>query len=231
MAILKLPRFLRSRKARLEEAEETIRQNTLDLLSRDLLAFTCVPSDIKGLDLVELERLSRELTELGFDACEDRRTRWQGDALDSGFHRIFMNAAESCFAGISGTMKGFQKGNGLSVGFDAPLKQGAGWIGAANLKVTPVRLYMRCPSCALLLMPLSDANSLFERFLGLRQSITSQIGITPPQNLTVKMLDSIRAEHLPERLAAIRMRSYFHEARDAAKFAGDHEWLWRGQYR
>jgi hypothetical protein len=230
MAFLKLPRFLRSRKARLQDTEETIRQRTLSVLSRELLHFPCAPSDIKGLDLVELETLSHELTQLGFIFCEDRRTRWQGENSDAGFHRMFINVAESCFAGLSGTIKGIQRGERLGVGFHAPLREGGGWVSGMNLKLTPTRLYIRCPRCALLLMPLSDANGLFERFLGLRQTIVSKFGIRPPQNLTLEMLDRVTSEHLSERLAAIRERSYFHEAREAARLAGDAEWLWPGQY-
>jgi hypothetical protein len=230
MAFIKLPSFLRAKTARLQEAEETIRQKTLSVLSREVLNFTCTSSDIKGLNLVELERISHELTGLGFEFCEDRRTRWQGASLDAGFYRMFVNVAESCFASVGGTTKGFQRGERLAVGFDAPLKEGGGWVGGANLKLFPIRLYIRCPRCALLLMPSSDASRLFGRFLSLKQTIVSKFGIKPPQNLTLEMLDRVRSEHLTERIAAIRERTYFHEASEAAKSANDVEWIWRGEY-
>jgi len=231
VAFLKFPRFLRRREAGTRDADENIREKTVSVLSRQLLHFACTPSEINGINLDELEKLSLDLDELGFEFCEDRRTRWEGNTADAGFHRMFINRAESCFASVSGTTGGFQRRENFAVQFDAPLKEGGGWLNGLNRKLTPTRVYIRCPKCALLLRPNSEAKVLFERFASLRRTISSEFGIGPSSDLTLEMLDRVMAEHLTERIAAIRSRSYSHEAREATRYAGDTEWIWLGEYR
>jgi hypothetical protein len=230
MAFLKLPRFLRGKKARIKDVDETMRRGVISALSRELLYFPCMPSEVNGLDMGELERLSRELTQMGFEFRADRRTRWDGELNDAAFHRVFIHVSESCFASLSQTLKRLQGGECLVLEFHAPLKAGSGWVSGSNGKITPGMLFVRCPRCTLIQRPLSTAKDLFESVLRLRQAIATEIGFDPQQALSLEILDRVAAEHMKDRLAAVQSRSYIHEVREARKLEHEVEWVWRGEY-
>jgi hypothetical protein len=66
---LKVPVFLRSRKARIQEVDRIFRQKMLAVMPEVVFYVSCDPSNCPGLNLSDLEDVTSKIKQLGFKYC------------------------------------------------------------------------------------------------------------------------------------------------------------------
>ena len=224
---LRVPAFLRSRKARIQEVDRNFRQKMLAVMPEDVFYVSCDPSDCPGLNLSDLEDVTSKIKQLGFEYCIDRRSRWPKEQKLRGFQRVFINQIDSCFAVVTSTSKRLESEGELLIGFYCPLEQDW-WIGATNGKPSTLKYLIRSPKFAQVVKPSATAAALYAGCVELRNRISSDLELCQAKNVTLEMLDEWSRSHLKEVRSLVERRSAVQAAAAAKKVFAAGEWVWLG---